>query len=237
MRPFTLVFALAVLAIEGKAVAGPAVTLNGVTIDGVTSQKFDNATVVIDDKGDIHIEAKGYTVRIEDGSSVPGPRDGTSSSQTSPARADATTTVPAPSLLPAASSQLAAPSAPSGISSDRQAGPTRRYFLATEYAAPGTAYDIAVFINAQWVREVKATEPPVVMEITKYMKLGANKIVVAATKRAERPSTSQDVVLRVIVGDGNIVGDHVALEDTLAEITRTAAETDDHTDEFVVQAR
>src|SRR6266498_319157 len=55
--------AAAVLSFAGPAAAAPAVTLNGVAIDGVTSQKFENCTVVIDEKGNIHIQAKGYAVK------------------------------------------------------------------------------------------------------------------------------------------------------------------------------
>jgi hypothetical protein len=114
---------------------------------------------------------------------------------------------------------------------------TRRYFLASEHAPPGTAYDVAIFINAQWIREIKANEPQVVMEITRYLRPGPNRVVLAANKRSERPSTSKDVTLRVVIGEGNIGGDHVMIENTLVEMVRTAAEAENMTQEYVVQAR
>ena len=201
----------AALAVSGAAVTGPSVTLNGVPIDGATSQRFDNATVVIDEKGNIHIEVKGYAVRTDDGtparpSTPAGPKPAV-------ATAPATTAAPQPPIV------------------------TRRYFLATEHTPPGTGYDLAIFINAQWIREVKANEPQVVMEITKYLRPGPNRLVLSATKRPERPSTSKDVVLRVLVGEGNIGGDHVMLENTLVEMVRNAAETGDRTEEFSIDAR
>lgn len=49
------------------ALAG-SVYLNGVKIDGVTGQKFEKATVIIDDKGNVHIDAPGYQARHVDGS-------------------------------------------------------------------------------------------------------------------------------------------------------------------------
>lgn len=195
------------LVAAAPAYGGPAVTLNGVNIDGITAQRFENCTVVIDDKGDIHITAKGYAVKAL-GDDAPRP---------SPQRPASTTAAadPRPGKL------------------------TRRYFLATEHAEPGTQYDLAIFINAQWIREVKATDGQVVAEITRYLHPGPNKITFAATKRVkgERLSTSRDVTLKVIVGEGNVGGDHVMIDNPLVEMTRTAAEVDDRTEEYVVEAR
>jgi hypothetical protein len=114
---------------------------------------------------------------------------------------------------------------------------TRRYFLAAEQGEPGAAFDVAIFINAQWIREVKANERQVVMEITRYLRPGPNRLVLSATKRAERPSTSKDVALRLVIGEGNIGGDHVMIENTLVEMVRTAAETENRSEEFLLQAR
>lgn len=115
----------------------------------------------------------------------------------------------------------------------------RRYFIATEHAAPGTQYDLGIFINAQWIREVKSAEPQAVMEITKYLRPGQNKITLAATKRiaGARLAYTRDVTLKVIIGEGNVGGDHVMIDVPLAEATRDATEMDDKTDEFVIDAR
>src|SRR5437764_15486943 len=44
--------------------------LNGVKIDGVTNQKFEKATVRIDEKGNVMIDAPGYRVQqVEGGTS------------------------------------------------------------------------------------------------------------------------------------------------------------------------
>ena len=61
---------LSLLLLSGSALAG-SVYLNGVKIDGVTNQKFDKATVRIDDKGNVLIEAPGYAVKQLEG----GPAD------------------------------------------------------------------------------------------------------------------------------------------------------------------
>jgi hypothetical protein len=209
MRPLALLVAVALTGGAAPAFAGPSVTLNGVAIDGVTSQRFENCTVTIDAQGDIHIEAKGYAVKT----GSPG---------------DAKT-----ALGTASAARTAEVRPPPGKV-------TRRYFLATEQTPPGAQFDLAIFINAQWIREVKATEPQLVMEITKYLRPGPNKVTLAATKHvgAEgRLATGADVQLKVIVGEGNVGGGHVMIDVPLVETVRTAAEIDDKTEEFVVEAR
>jgi hypothetical protein len=194
MRTLALVLGAALAA---PALASPGLTLNGVPIDGVTGQRIENATVVIDERGDVHIQADGWVAR------------GAAS----------------PALRSAAVSQP-------GVLS-------RRYFLVTQHAAPGTQFDLAVFVNSQWIREVRASEPRVVMEITRYLRPGPNRLVLAATKRQqeERASTSPDVALSVVVGEGSVGGDQVLIETPLVEARRTAAETEDRTEEYVLEAR
>jgi hypothetical protein len=208
-----MLLAAAAASVAGATAGAASVTLNGVPIDGVTSQKFENATVTIDDKGNIHIEAKGYAVK------------GAASAGGSPASGD-----PQPGVSKQPATVDVRPGPPGKL--------YRRYFLATEHGAPGTQYDLAIFINAQWIREVKASEPQVVMEITKYLRPGANKVTLAATKHIEgqRLSYGKDVQLKVVIGEGNVGGDHVMIDVPLVEAVRTAAETQDRTDEFVVQA-
>src|SRR5512146_328452 len=63
MRPLALVIAAALLGAAAPAAGAPSISLNGVSIDGVTSQKFENCTVVIDEKGNVDIQAKGYAVK------------------------------------------------------------------------------------------------------------------------------------------------------------------------------
>lgn len=203
MRPIALALVAAALAAPVSAAAGPSITLNGVAIDGATSQRIENATVVIDAQGNLHIEARGYAVHAA------GER---------------------PAGTPPAAGETGA-AAPAAL--------TRRYFLATEHAPPGTQYDLAIFINAQWIREVKASEPQVVMEITRYLRPGPNKLVLAPTKRVqgERLSTSPQVALKVVVGEGNVGGDHVMIDNPLVEMTRTAADVEDRAEEHVLVAR
>lgn len=215
MRPLALLVAVALTGGAAPASAAPSVTLNGVNIDGVANQKFENCTVTIDGQGNIHIEAKGYAVKT--GAASDGSSRGVAASATSTTTARVAELRPPPGKL------------------------TRRYFLATEHTPPGTQYDLAIFINAQWIREVKAAEPSAVMEITKYLRPGANKVTLSATKRilGERLSFSRDVALKVVVGEGSVDagGEHVMIDVPLVETARTAAEMDDRTEEFLIDAR
>jgi hypothetical protein len=86
---------------------------------------------------------------------------------------------------------------------------------------------------------VKSSEPQLVMEITKYLHPGPNKVTLAATKRVagERLAYGSDVQLKVVIGEGNVGGGHVMIDVPLVETALTAAETEDRTEEFVVEAR
>ncbi len=220
MRPLALAIAAALLGASAPAAAAPSVSLNGVPIDGVTSQKFENCTVVIDDKGNLDIQAKGYAVKGAEAPRTPGQAQRAGSG-------GGVSSSPPPNGSSAGAYSFGAPQV------------TRRYFLVTEQTPPGPQFDLAIFINAQWIREVKSTEPSLVMEITKYLRPGSNKLTLAATKRlgGERLAFSRDVALRVVVGEGNVGGDHVMIDVPLVETSRTALEMDDKTEEFVIDAR
>ncbi len=237
MRLLAHTAAAAALLAAWPAAAGPAITLNGVNIDGVTDQRFENATVVVDAAGNLHITARGYAVKGEPAAPPV-------------AAAPPHATTPAPSSAPGASPAhaqapppAAAPSAPAG--SPSAAAPaarlTRRYFVATEQTQPdGTQYDVEVFVNASWIRVLRSADPPWVGEITRFLRPGTNKVTLAATKKlagVERRYYTRDVTLRVVVGEGNVGGDHVMIDAPLAIMTRTAAEVDDRTEEFTVEAR
>lgn len=238
MRSLAFLVAAAALAVPSPAPAGPAVTLNGVSISGVANQRFENVNVVIDAQGNLDIQAKGYAVRAAAPAPAAAPVAG-------PTTAGSGNPPLAPAHAPAAAPVLAAPVA--GATMVANASPTqpgrlaRRYFLATEQSLPdGTQYDVEVFINASWIRVVKSSDPQVVTEITRYLRPGANKVTLSCTKKlkgVERRSTSADVTLKVVVGAGNVGGDHVMIDDPLAVMTRTAAEVDDKVEEFVFEAR
>lgn len=207
------------------APATAAVYLNGVNIDGVTGQRFDNCTVVIDDRGNVKIEAKGYAVKI-DGADAP-PANPEGSGQRAPQAP--------PPVATGASSGGYAPSAsayPGRLS--------RRYFLVAEQSVEGgTQYEIDVFVNAQWIRKIQGTDGALPIEVTKYLRQGQNRVFLAAKKSivGDRRYYTRDVWMKVVIGEGNVGGDHVMIDAPLVVMTRTAADMDDRNEEYVVDAR
>jgi hypothetical protein len=104
----------------------------------------------------------------------------------------------------------------------------------------GTQYDVEVFINASWIRVIRSADPQVVVEITRFLRPGQNKVTLACTKRlqgVERRAYSPGVTMKVVVGEGNVGGDHVMIDEPLVLMTRTAAEVDDKVEEYTIEAR
>lgn len=134
----------------------------------------------------------------------------------------------------------AAPAIPVAQSSPIPAAVTKHFWLVTEQTEAGAAqYDMDVFVNSKWIRKIKSGEDQIVLEITKYLQPGPNKVLFAATKHIEagRKSVSPSAVLKVIVGEGEAGGNNVMIDNPLLECKRTAAETDNVNEEFTIQGR
>lgn len=185
------------LLMVGAPVHAGSVYLNGVKIDGVTNQKFDKATVRIDDKGNVLIEAPGYAVKQLEGG---------------------------PSEAPVANSAVI----------------TKHYFLVTEQNAVGmTEYDVDMYVNSKWVRKLKSSEDQIVSEITRHLHPGKNSVMFIAKKVSpgERKSHSPAHFFKIIIGEGDMNGDHVVIDNPVVKFERTAADVNDTTKEFTINAR
>lgn len=68
-----VVLVCAALIAFAPAAMARSVFLNGVDISGLTKQTFKNATVHIDENGDIHLDAPGYKVQLVDQDPGTGP--------------------------------------------------------------------------------------------------------------------------------------------------------------------
>jgi hypothetical protein len=116
----------------------------------------------------------------------------------------------------------------------------KRYFMVTERSADGAAqYDIDVYINSKWVRRLRSDEEQIVMEVTKYMGPGSNRVLFAATKNLEggRKSFSPASFISVIIGEGDMQGSKVMIDNPLIEWKRTGAESENVTEERQVAGR
>ena len=117
---------------------------------------------------------------------------------------------------------------------------TRRYWIVTEKNFPGmTQYDIDIFINSVWVRRITSDEEQVVFEVTKYVKPGRNVIHFTANKNygATRKSHTPQHYFKIILGEGNVGGDNVMIDNPLIEYKRTAAESRTYNDDFTFTGR
>jgi hypothetical protein len=210
---WVLAAAVTLAAVPALAVS---VYLNGVNIDGVTSQKFENCTVELDSKGNVLIKAKGYQVQVQQLPSQPPP----------PVQQPVATPPPV---------QPQPPPPPMGATL------TRRYFMVTEMNFPGMVqYEVDIFINSVWVKKIWDEEDQrIYFEVTRYMRPGRNVVHFTATKRGDqaRRSNAPGHFLKLVMGEGNIGGDTVMIDNPLLEYRRNAGETQTFNDDFVVNAR
>lgn len=220
-------FVLTSLMAPAMALAA-SVYLNGVRIDGVTNQKFEKATVRIDEKGDVHIHAPGYAVRVETAPAPVAPV----APPPAPAAAAPAPAAPPAAAAPAAPSPAPAPEAPPTL--------TRRYWLVTEQSVPGMAeYDIDLYINSRWIRKLRNNEEQIITEITRHLQPGKNTVLFSAHKVVvgSPKSYSPQHYFKVIIGEGNVGGDNVMIDNPIIRFQRTAADTKNVSEEFTLTTR
>ncbi len=189
---------LVALCLWSLPVLAAEVYVNGVNVEGLTNHTFEKVTVRIDEKGNVQIDAPGYSVKKV---TIGGDKA----------------------------------KEPEGVI-------TQKYFLVTEQSPPGaTEYEIDVFLNGKFLRTVKSGDEQLVNDISKQLKPGKNQVIVQAKKRYADPmvprSSSRNHVFRVIIGEGTTTQDQVTIEKQLVTFTRTAADTNDTTQEFSFTTR
>lgn len=193
-----MLLALCCLSLPALAVE---VYVNGVSVDGLTNHTFEKVTVRLDERGNVQIDAPGYSVKKVNLSGGP---------ERQPSRPE------------------------SAI--------TQKYFLVTEQTPAGmTEYEVDLFLNGKFMRTLKSGEEQLVTDITKQLKVGQNLVIIQAKKRYAEPSSpkslSRSHVFRVIIGEGSTNAEQVTIEKQLVTFTRTAADTNDVTQEFSFTTR
>jgi hypothetical protein len=180
--------------------------LNGVNIDGVRTQSFD----------------KCRNVRIDDKGNLHLDCPGYQAEKVAGSGGSAPMVLP---TIPVAGSSLV----PQNLS--------KHYFLVTEQSDGSAAqYDVDVYVNSKWLRKVRSGDEQIVLDITRFLSPGPNKVLFAATKRGSKAGAASSFV-RFIVGEGESSGAQVLIDNPLVECKRTAAESDNVNEEFTVQAR
>ena len=234
---------LSALLLPMSALAG-SVYLNGVRIDGVTNQKFEKvASVRIDEKGNVYIDAPAYAVKLVNAPAAPAPAPVATAPALAPAPAPVAPAAPPPAPAVAAPAPAPAVATPAPAPAPVDTAPpriTRRYWLVTEQPAVGMAeYDIDLYVNSRWVRKLRSAEDQVITEITHLLQPGKNAVLMMAHKVASgsRRSESPQHVFKVIIGEGNEGGGNVMIDNPLIRYQRTAAETEDQSEEFTLTTR
>lgn len=117
---------------------------------------------------------------------------------------------------------------------------TKRYWLVSKQTRRGMAqYEVDVFVNGTFVKKVRSVDDAVVLEVTKYVKPGLNKLRLVATKVIgdKRLSTSPNDALEVVLGEGNVGGGTVSIDKPWVTYRRTAHETQNFSDEYTFTGR
>jgi hypothetical protein len=129
--------------------------------------------------------------------------------------------------------------APGTVPAPAAAVAAQHVWLVTEKGQPGMSqYDFDLFVNAKFVRRFLDSEEHVVLEITKYLSPGNNKVNIVARKNlvGGQRSTSPSHYFRMVIGEGEAQGRNVMINKKLVDYKRSAADTQDFNDEFVIKA-
>ncbi len=117
---------------------------------------------------------------------------------------------------------------------------SRRYFLVTRQAETGAAqYDVDVYVNARWIRKLRSSEAQVVAEITDYLRPGRNRVLLTARKSMDggRRSRSPEHTFNIVIGEGDKGGNRVMIDRPMIQFELTAAQVEDVSREFDLEAR
>ena len=100
---------------------------------------------------------------------------------------------------------------------------TKRYYLVTQPSSKyNGAYTFEVEVNGVTRRFVKAGEPQVIVEISKWLNKGKNEVVVTAKRDASPPSHSSNQT-SLIVGEGHEENKIVKIDTIEARVTAKAS--------------
>ena len=118
--------------------------------------------------------------------------------------------------------------------------PSRRYWLVAQESERGMAqYEVDIYINSVWFRRVRSGEDQLVEDITRNLRTGANVLHFSAQKKipGKRKSFAIQKTLSIIIGEGNMGGNNVMIENPLIQYSRNANETKNFSDDFTINVR
>ena len=180
--------AAALLLLPAAAVAEPLITFNGIDVTGLSNQRFENATIIFDSRGNIAILAPQYKI-IETGQ----PR-------TAPAPAAPAPVAAAPVTAPSANWNMPVNTvdpvntytANSNVTLPNSTQPT---MLLAQFNQPGLlGYNVDIFINGQFVKTFIQSNAQQSLDVTPYLHKGANEIRYRTSKVADAGTSSTATV-------------------------------------------
>jgi hypothetical protein len=221
-------FAALTVLLVATAADAREVYFNGIKIDStvvVKAQSFSGCDVRFDEHGDVYITAKGYNVAM-----TPAPRPPSPPPPPPPPPPS-----PSPSPSPSPAGPATTPARENTVDLSRKA-----VWLISKQTQRGIVqYDIDVYVNESFVRKVKSVEDPVVMDITRWIRPGENRVRMEAKKNApdRRMSLSPRDTMEVIIGEGVLGGSTVNIDKVLIDFKRTAQETEPFIEDYSVAAK
>jgi hypothetical protein len=115
-----------------------------------------------------------------------------------------------------------------------------RYWLISKQPRKGMAqYEVDVFVNGKFVKKVRSADDPVILEVTKWVRPGENKVQLVAKKTItdKRLSSSPTDTLDIVLGEGSVNGGTISITRPVVQYKRTAHETQGFTDESGFEGR
>jgi hypothetical protein len=212
MKTKTMLLILIGVFLSGSAAAGSKerrVFLNGVDISEVRGQTFKNASVTVDDNGDVRINAPGYKVEV-----VESP-DRTAAATAAPTKPKGDEGGPNPTLS------------------------KKYYLVTQPSPGGRAQYDFVVSINGVERRVVPAGSKQVIMEISSWLRKGENTVVIKARKNltSGRKSTSKSDEARVMIGTGHVKDKVVEIDSIDVSMRATAADVSTRERNYTIVAQ
>lgn len=194
------------------------VYLNGVKLDAsvqMKAQTFTGCDVRIDDAGDVYITAKNVQIVPTDiRPAAPPP--------------------PAPPPPPPRAAPSPPPPPPPAQTRVSTSGDKPVWLISRQTQRGVSQYDVDVFINDQFVTKVRSDDDPVVLDISRWISRGTNRVRMIAVKNMgdRRVSSSPTDTLEVLMGEGVLGGSTVRVDKVLVSFKRNANETSNIREDF-----
>ncbi len=114
----------------------------------------------------------------------------------------------------------------------------KSYFFVTQISKDGRAgYDIDLFINETWIKKITNKDDQVVMDLTKYLQNGKNKIRLTGIKAKDVVTDTMSAgFTEIIIGEGISGKNNVVIDKPLIDFKFLAREANPVIKDFEIEA-